>query len=471
MAVNETRNGDLSEETILNGQETTVKENKMGVVPVKTLIISMSLPMMISMLVQALYNVVDSIFVAQVSKDALAAVTYAFPMQNLMIAVGSGTGVGINALLSRSLGEKRFDRSNAAANNGLLLTLINALVFLAIGLFGAGPFIRSQVSNPQIVEYGTTYLSICSCFSFGIFFQMTFERLLQSTGLTIYSMISQGTGAVINIIFDPILIFGYFGFPKLGVAGAAYATVLGQIVAATIGMILNLKFNKEIQFSIKGIFTPVGDVIKRIYIVGVPSILMMSIGSVMTYMMNQILSTFSTIATTVFGAYFKLQSFFFMPIFGLNNGLIPVLAYNYGARKKERIREALGFAMKLAVSIMLVGLVSFQIVPKILLGFFKPDDEMLRIGVPALRIISLSFPMAGACIAMGSVFQAFSKSIYSLVVSIGRQLVALIPAAWLLSKTGVVTNVWWAFLIAEGVSLILSLFFFRKVHRDIIDKL
>ncbi|MBQ6231246.1 MAG: MATE family efflux transporter [Eubacterium sp.] len=423
------------------------------------------------MLVQALYNVVDSIFVAQVSKDALAAVTYAFPMQNLMIAVGSGTGVGINALLSRSLGEKRFDRSNAAANNGLLLTLINALVFLAIGLFGAGPFIRSQVSNPQIVEYGTTYLSICSCFSFGIFFQMTFERLLQSTGLTIYSMISQGTGAVINIIFDPILIFGYFGFPKLGVAGAAYATVLGQIVAATIGMILNLKFNKEIQFSIKGIFTPVGDVIKRIYIVGVPSILMMSIGSVMTYMMNQILSTFSTIATTVFGAYFKLQSFFFMPIFGLNNGLIPVLAYNYGARKKERIREALGFAMKLAVSIMLVGLVSFQIVPKILLGFFKPDDEMLRIGVPALRIISLSFPMAGACIAMGSVFQAFSKSIYSLVVSIGRQLVALIPAAWLLSKTGVVTNVWWAFLIAEGVSLILSLFFFRKVHRDIIDKL
>lgn len=471
MAVNETRNGDLSEETILNGQETTVKENKMGVVPVKKLIISMSLPMMISMLVQALYNVVDSIFVAQVSKDALAAVTYAFPMQNLMIAVGSGTGVGINALLSRSLGEKRFDRSNAAANNGLLLTLINALVFLAIGLFGAGPFIRSQVSNPQIVEYGTTYLSICSCFSFGIFFQMTFERLLQSTGLTIYSMISQGTGAVINIIFDPILIFGYFGFPKLGVAGAAYATVLGQIVAATIGMILNLKFNKEIQFSIKGIFTPVGDVIKRIYIVGVPSILMMSIGSVMTYMMNQILSTFSTIATTVFGAYFKLQSFFFMPIFGLNNGLIPVLAYNYGARKKERIREALGFAMKLAVSIMLVGLVSFQIVPKILLGFFKPDDEMLRIGVPALRIISLSFPMAGACIAMGSVFQAFSKSIYSLVVSIGRQLVALIPAAWLLSKTGVVTNVWWAFLIAEGVSLILSLFFFRKVHRDIIDKL
>ncbi len=470
MAVNETNIGDMSEETDMNGQKTN-KENKMGVIPVKKLIVSMSLPMMISMLVQALYNVVDSIFVAQVSKDALAAVTYAFPMQNLMIAVGSGTGVGINALLSKSLGEKRFDRSNAAANNGLLLTLINAFVFLCIGLFGAGPFIRSQVSNPQIVEYGTTYLSICSCFSFGIFFQMTFERLLQSTGLTIYSMISQGTGAVINIIFDPILIFGYFGFPKLGVAGAAYATVLGQVVAATIGLILNLKVNKEIQFSIKGIFTPVGDVIKRIYIVGIPSILMMSIGSVMTYMMNQILSTFSTMATTVFGAYFKLQSFFFMPIFGLNNGLIPVLAYNYGARKKDRIKEALRFSMKLAISIMLVGLISFQIVPKILLGFFNPDEEMLKIGVPALRIISLSFPIAGACIAMGSVFQAFSKSMYSLIVSIGRQLVALIPAAWLLSKTGVVTNVWWAFLIAEGVSLILSMFFFRKVHRDIVDKL
>ena len=448
-----------------------IKENKMGTAPVKKLIVTMSLPMMISMLVQALYNVVDSIFVAQVSKDALAAVTYAFPLQNLMIAVGSGTGVGINALLSRSLGEKRFDRSNAAANNGLLLTLINAVVFLCIGIFGAEAFIKSQVSDPQIIEYGAAYLGICSTFSFGVFFQMTFERLLQSTGLTIFSMISQGTGAIINIIFDPILIFGYLGFPKLGVAGAAYATVLGQVVAATIGLILNLKFNKEIKFSIKGIFTPVGEVIKQIYLVGVPSILMMSIGSIMTYMMNKILSTFSTMATTVFGAYFKLQSFFFMPVFGLNNGLIPVLAYNYGARKKERIREALSFAMKLAISIMLVGLVSFQLIPKVLLGFFKPDQEMLDIGIPALRIISLSFPIAGACIAMGSVFQAFSKSIYSLVVSVGRQLVALIPVAWLLAKTGSVTNVWWAFLIAEGVSLVISLFFFRKVHKDIVDKL
>ena len=452
-------------------QSAEVKENKMGVVPVKKLIISMSLPMMISMLVQALYNVVDSVFVAQVSKDALAAVTYAFPLQTLMIAVGSGIGVGINALLSRSLGEKRYDRVNAAANNGIFITIISTLVFVLVGLFAAEAFIRSQVSDPVIVDYGTTYLKLCNSLSVGLFFQMTFERLLQSTGLTIFSMVSQGTGAIINIIFDPILIFGYFGFPRLEVAGAALATVLGQCVAACIGLILNIRFNKEIKLSLKGVFSPVGAVIKQIFIVGVPSILMMSIGSVMTYMMNKILSTFSNMATTVFGAYFKLQSFFFMPVFGLNNGIIPVLAYNYGARKKERIREALRFAIFLAVSIMLIGTFCFLLIPKQLLGFFNPDDEMLQIGVPAFRIICLSFPLAGTCIAMGSVFQAFSKSMYSLIISIGRQLVVLIPAAWLLSKTGVITNVWWAFPIAEGASLVMSSFFFKKIHRQIIDNL
>ena len=452
-------------------QSAEVKENKMGVVPVKKLIISMSLPMMISMLVQALYNVVDSVFVAQVSKDALAAVTYAFPLQTLMIAVGSGIGVGINALLSRSLGEKRYDRVNAAANNGIFITIISTLVFVLVGLFAAEAFIRSQVSDPVIVDYGTTYLKLCNSLSFGLFFQMTFERLLQSTGLTIFSMVSQGTGAIINIIFDPILIFGYFGFPRLEVAGAALATVLGQCVAACLGLILNIRFNKEIKLSLKGVFSPEGAVIKQIFIVGVPSILMMSIGSVMTYMMNKILSTFSNMATTVFGAYFKLQSFFFMPVFGLNNGIIPVLAYNYGARKKERIREALRFAIFLAVSIMLIGTLCFQLIPKQLLGFFNPDDEMLQIGVPAFRIICLSFPLAGTCIAMGSVFQAFSKSMYSLIISIGRQLVVLIPAAWLLSKTGVITNVWWAFPIAEGASLVMSSFFFKKIHRQIIDNL
>ncbi len=444
-----------------------VQENKMGVMPVKRLIISMSLPMMISMLVQALYNVVDSIFVSRIGDhvSALTAVTLAFPMQNLMIALGSGTGVGINALLSRSLGEKKFDRSDAAANMGLFLTFFNFLAFLIIGIFFAGSFIATQTENPEIVAQGTTYLRIICCFSVGIFFQITFERLLQSTGKTIYSMISQASGAIINIIFDPILIFGLGPFPELGVAGAAYATVLGQFVGATIGLICNLKFNNEISFSFKKILTPQVDVIKDIYYVGVPSILMMSIGSVMTYLMNLILGTFSDVATAVFGVYFKLQSFFFMPVFGLNNGIIPVLAYNYGARNKTRIVDSLKFALLLAVSIMLVGTITFLSIPTTLLALFKATDDLLIIGVPALRIISLSFPLAGTCIAMGSIFQAFSKSIYSLVISVGRQLVVLIPAAWLLSKTGVLGNVWWAFPIAELASLALSSFFFLKLYR------
>lgn len=458
-------------------ENTIVSENKMGVLPVKKLIIGMSLPMMISMIVQALYNVVDSMFVSKISEDALTGVTLAYPLQMLMISLGSGTGVGINALLSKSLGEKNFKNSDEAANTGLFLTFLSYLLFLGVGFFLAGPFIRSQAKSDDpaqlaaIVDHGTTYLTICCMLSFGLFFQMTFERLLQSTGKTILSMISQGTGAIINIIFDPILIFGLLGFPKLGVAGAAYATVLGQVVAATLGLILNLKYNTEVNYSIKKILHPSLSVIKRIYIVGVPSILMMSIGSVMTYMMNQILIVFSTTATAVFGIYFKLQSFFFMPVFGMNNGLIPVLAYNYGARKKDRIKEALGFAMKLAVSIMIVGFLSFELFAGKLLGIFDADQNMLKIGIPALRIICISFPIAGACIAMGSVFQAFSKSIYSLVVSVGRQLVVLIPVAWLLSKTGNVANVWWAFPIAEIVSLAFSLYFFRKINREIIDRL
>ena len=449
------------------------KENKMGVMPVKQLIISMSLPMMISMLVQALYNVVDSIFVSRIGDhvSALTAVTLAFPMQNLMIALGSGTGVGINALLSRSLGEKRFDRSDAAANSGLLLTFFNFVIFLLIGLFYVRSFISSQTENPLIIEYGTTYLGIICCFSLGIFFQMTFERLLQSTGKTFFSMISQATGAIINIIFDPLLIFGIGPFPELGVAGAAYATILGQFIGASIGLFCNLKYNREITFSFKSILTPKADIIKEIYYVGVPSILMMSIGSIMTYLMNLILSTFSDAATAVFGVYFKLQSFFFMPVFGLNNGLIPVLAFNYGAKRKNRIIESLKFALALALSIMLIGMVTFLVIPEHLLGLFKASDQLLVIGVPALRTICLSFPLAGICIAMGSIFQAFSKSIYSLVISVGRQLVVLIPAAWLLAQTGVLNSVWWAFPIAELASLILSTCFFMKLYRETVAKL
>ena len=447
-------------------QDGSRQENKMGVLPVKRLLISMSLPMMISMLVQALYNIVDSVFVAQIEEKALTAVTLAFPMQNFMISVAAGTGVGINALLSRSLGEKRFDRADHAANSGIFVILLSSVAFLLIGLFGTEPFIMSQNEDPVIFEYAKTYLGIVTCVSLPLFMQITFERLLQSTGRTLFSMISQVTGAVINLILDPIFIFGYFGLPKMGVAGAAIATLTGQTIASCVSLFCNLKFNKDIKLSFKSIFKPHGWVIKQIYMVGVPSILMMSIGSVMTFAMNKLLGAFSDTATAVFGVYFKLQSFFFMPVFGLNNGLIPVLAYNYGARKKDRIKEALKFSMLLAVGIMAVGTILFWLFPEALLGFFDAGEEMIRIGIPALRIISLSFCVAAVCIIMGSIFQAFSKSIYSLFVSVGRQLVALIPAAWLLSLTGEVTNVWWAFPIAEVTSLLLSVTFFRKVYRD-----
>lgn len=451
--------------------EPQIQENKMGVMPVKSLIISMSLPMMISMLVQALYNIVDSIFVAQLSEDALTAVTLAFPLQTLMIALGSGTGVGINALLSRSLGEKEFDRANDAANTGILLNAFNYLAFLFIGIFIVKPFITSQTDNAVIAGYGVTYLHYICILSFGLFFQMTFERLLQSTGRTFESMISQITGAVINIILDPLLIFGIGFFPKLGVAGAAIATVFGQSFAACLGLFMNVKRNKEITLSFKGIKSPKTDTIKQIYLVGVPSILMMSIGSVMTYLFNKILNTFSSTAVAVFGAYFKLQSFFFLPVFGLNNGMIPVLSYNYGARKKDRIMQALRFSLMFALTIMLLGTVVFEAIPGILLKLFDASDNMIIIGTPALRIIAVHFPIASVCIVLGSVFQAFAKSHYSLVVSLGRQLVVLIPAAWLLSLLGNINYVWFAFPIAEIVSLTITFIYFRRIKKNIIDTL
>ena len=447
------------------------KENKMGVQPIKPLIISMSLPMMASMLVQALYNVVDSIFVAQINEGALTAVTLAFPLQNLMIALGAGTGVGMNALLSRSLGEKNFDRADRAANTTLMLTGLNYILFLLIGIFMVKPFIMTQTGDEEIIGYGVSYLTIICCCSLGVFCQMTFERMLQSTGRTLYSMYSQMTGAIINIVMDPILIFGMFGAPKMGVAGAALATVIGQICGSLIGLYCNIALNPDVHLKLSLIFKPKADIVKEIYYVGVPSILMMSIGSLMTYAMNLILITFSTTATAVFGVYFKLQSFFFMPVFGLNNGLIPVLAYNLGAKKRKRIDEALKFAIGLAATIMIIGTITFQILPDRLLGLFNASYEMISIGKPALRIISLSFPIAGICIALGSVFQAFSESIYSLAVSVGRQLVVLIPVAWLLSKTGNVNAVWWAFPIAELASLALSGVFFKRVYSKKIQEI
>lgn len=443
-----------------------MQENKMGVMPVKKLIVNMSVPMMISMLVQALYNVVDSVFVAMLSENALTAVTLAFPLQNLMIAVGAGTGVGVNAMLSRALGEKKYERSDKAANTAILLAIMSTIVFLILGLTITKPFINTQTTDPEIRQLGYTYLGIVMTIGIGIFMQVTLERLLQSTGRTNLSMISQMTGAIFNIIFDPILIFGLGPFPKMGVAGAAYATVCGQCVAACLGLYLNLRHNHELHFSLKKVLHPEAKIIGKIYAVGVPSILMMAIGSVMTYCMNMILKAFSSTAIAVFGAYFKLQSFFFMPVFGLNNGLIPVLAYNLGARKRSRIDEALKFALELAVCIMLCGTIVLEIFPTQLLSLFSPSKDMLRMGIPALRTIAIHFPIAACGIIMSSIFQAFSRSIYSLFVSLGRQLVILIPVAWLLAQTGNVNNVWWCYPIAEVVSFILSLIFFKKVYRE-----
>lgn len=452
------------------------KENKMGSMPVKKLIINMSVPMMISMLFQALYNIVDSLFVSRISQEALTAISIAFPMQNLMIAFASGTGVGINALLSRSLGEKNYKKADQSANTGLFLIFLTYILFIFIGLFVAGPFIGSQTNNPVIKDYAVTYTKICCLLSIGLFMQVTLERLLQSTGLTMYSMASQITGAIINIIFDPIMIFGLFGFPKLGIAGAAYATIFGQTVASLVGLTLNIKKNKDIHLSLKEIFSPAAEVVKKIYIVAVPSILMMSIGSIMTFMMNKILGSFdpaalADTAQAVFGSYFKLQSFFFMPVFGLNNGIIPVLAYNLGARKKDRITGSLKFAVKLAVAIMLIGMLCFEFIPATLLRIFDASDYMIQIGQPALRIIAFHFPLAAISIVLGSVFQAFSKSFYSLIVSVMRQLVVLIPAAWLLSKTGNVANVWWSFPIAEIISLIVTILCFKHISKTVIEKL
>ena len=445
------------------------EENKMGYMPVKKLIITMSLPMIISMMVQALYNVVDSLFVARISEEALTAVTLAFPMQNLMIAVASGTSVGVNALLSRSLGERHFDRANKASNMAILLTGLNVLIFVILGLTIAAPFVHSQTRDAAIAADCITYLRIVMICSFGVFFQIMFEKLLQSTGRTLYSMVSQVAGAVFNIIMDPVLIFGLGPFPKMGVAGAALATIMGQCLGASIALVLNIKKNRDITLSVRSVLKPDRAVIKRIYFVGIPSILTMSIGSFMTYCMNQILIAFSSTATAVFGVYFRLQSFFFMPVFGLNNGVVPVLAFNYGAQDKKRIKEALRFSVALAVIIMCVGTLCFQLFPHQLLAMFNASDDMMALGVRALRVISISFPCSAVAIGLASVYQAFSRSYYSLILSVMRQIVVLIPAAWLLARTGVVENVWWAFTIAETFAAVSSLIIYRRIKRTVID--
>lgn len=445
-------------------EKVPAQENKMGVMPVGRLLAGMAVPMMVSMLFQALYNVVDSIFVAQVSQDALNAVSLAFPLQSLMIAVGGGTTVGINALLSRSLGEKRQEMADRAANTGIFLSICSAVAFAVIGLVIARPFFRAQIQNTVVIEYGVQYISICLGLSFGVFGQFCFEKLLQSTGRTIYSMYTQLLGAIINIIMDPVLIFGLVGFPRMEVAGAAIATVLGQIVAALVGLILNLKFNPDIHIRLREIRLD-RKVAGEIYRVGLPSIIMQSIGSVMTFGLNQILVSFTEAATAVFGAYFKLQSFVFMPVFGLNNGMVPIVSYNYGAAKWDRLSKTVKLSIIAAIVIMTIGFAIFQLFPDLLLSFFNPTAEMEEIGVPALRTICLPFPIAGFCVVAGSVCQAIGNPIYSLIVSVCRQLVVLLPAAWLLAQTGRLELVWYAFFIAEFVSLLLSSIFLYRTMR------
>ena len=450
--------------------ENELTENKMGVMPVGKLLVQISLPMMISMFVQALYNIVDSIFVAQISENALTAVSLAFPIQNLMFSTIIGTGVGINSLLSMRLGQKNQEAVDRTAMNGILLAAISYVVFLIVGLTVPRPYFESQTTNPEIIEYGVTYLNICMIISFGVFASITFERLLQSTGRTVLSMISQLTGAITNCILDPIMIFGLLGCPRLGIAGAAWATVIGQIAAGIVSLILNLTRNKEIHFTLKGLI-PSGAIIRDIYKVGVPSILLGSIGSFLTYLLNLILGSFSTTAIAVYGVYFKLQSFIFMPVFGLNNGIVPIVAYNYGAKHKDRILRAIKLCAIAAFTIMMIGLLIFEFLPRILLGMFNASDEMMSIGVPALRIIALHFPVAALSIPCISVFQAFGRGLFSMITSFVRQIIVLLPAAYLLSLTGNINNIWWAFILAESASLACCAFGFKNVYKTQISTL
>lgn len=454
-----------------NQSSAPIAENKMGTMPVGKLVFNMSLPMMISMLVQALYNIVDSIFVAKLSENALTAVSLAFPLQTLLIAVATGTGVGMNALLSKSLGERNFKKANKIADNAAFIYAISYIVFLILGFTIVKPFYASQIGNAdvEIMNLGIDYLSTVMIFSFGLFTQIFFERLLTSTGRTIFSMTSQLCGAITNIILDPIMIFGLLGFPKMGVTGAAVATVIGQCVAGIVAGTCNHKYNHEVSLSFKG-FRPDISLIGHIYAVGIPSIIMQSIGSIMTYSMNRILIEFSSTATAVFGVYFKLQSFF-MPVFGLNNGITPIIAYNYGAQQRKRMIRTIKISLTTAFCLTFIGFLCFEGIPQVLLGMFNASADMLKIGVPALRIIGIHYPIAWFCIIAGTVFQALGKAVFSMIVSIMRQLVVLIPAAYILSKVGGLHVVWWSFPIAEVISFIVSMAFLIRIYKTIISKI
>lgn len=448
-------------------KENTVNENKMGVMPVGKLLANMAVPMIASMMVQALYNIVDSVYISRVSESAVTALSLAFPVQNMMIGFSTGVAVGVNALLSKSLGEKNSKMANRAAGNGITLALIAVALFMLFGLFGARPYYEMQSSVQETIEGGTMYVSIISILSIGSFMQILFERLLQSTGRTIYSMITQSTGAIINIILDPIFIFGWLGVPKMGVAGAAVATVIGQCIAAILALIFNIKKNPDIELSVKELSLS-WDAVSRIIAVGVPSMVMMAIGAVMNFGMNQILQGFSETATSVFGIYYKVQSLFFMPVFGLNGATISIVAFNYGAKNKERLLKAVKLAVLTCFVIMMIGFSAFQLIPDVLLSIFKPSEEFLVMGRYAFRVISVSFPVAAVCIALGGVFQALGNGIYSTLVSLGRQLIVLLPAAYLLSLSGNVDMVWWSFVIAEAASLAITMTLFIKLYRKLI---
>ena len=441
-----------------------MKENKMGVMPIGKLLLNMALPIVIAMLVQAFYNVVDSIYVSQISESAVTALSLAFPVQNMQIGFAVGIGVGVNSLLSKSLGQKDQEAANFAAGNGIFLMLIATALFLVFGIFGSRPYFEMQSDVAETVEGGIVYTSICCVFSLGIFVEVLGERLLQATGRTFHTMLSQGIGAVVNIILDPIFIHGWFGIPAMGIAGAAVATVIGQWAGAVLVIIFNLKYNKDVRFGLKYL-KPKAAAIGPILTVGVPSIVMNGIGSVMNFGMNQILQGFGETSTGVFGIYFKLQSFFFMPLFGINNATISIIAYNYGAQKPERIKGTLKLACTVALILMTAGLLVFQLVPDLLLGMFNPSENFLIIGRNALRTISWSFPMAAVCIALGASFQALGNGIYSTVTSLGRQLIVLLPVAYLMSLTGDVHNVWLSYPIAEVASGALTLFFFMRIWR------
>ncbi len=445
----------------------SLDENKMGVMPVGRLLLTMALPMIASMLVQALYNVVDSIYVSRINDSAVTALGLAFPVQNMQIGFATGIAVGVNSLLSKSLGEGNRERASRAAGNGIFLTAIITLVFMAFGFLGSRPYYAMQSQVAETVEGGTAYTSICCIFTLGVFVEILFERLLQASGRTVYTMFTQGTGALINIFLDPVFIFGWFGIPAMGIAGAAVATVIGQWVAAAMAVFFNFRFNSDIRFSLS-FLRPKWAVVRPILTVGIPSVVMMAIGSVMNFSMNQILLGFEGVGETaagVFGIYYKLQSFFFMPLFGLNNAAISIVAFNYGARKPERITATLKRTVATALCITTVGLLVFQFFPDLLMDIFQPSESFRTIGRSALRIISVHFPLAAVCIALGASFQALGVGIYSTITSLCRQMIVLLPVAYLLSLTGQVQAVWWAFPVAEVMSLIVTGILYIRIYR------